>query len=70
MIPIDWIFDMHLVGSFGPPIRRGEVEDEFGGPNHDAYFSFSTDRNAFAIDVAWFRASGDIIPWNKRWAGA
>lgn len=71
MIPIDWIFDLHLVGTFGPPPEPGEPTDEYGTAVHDVYFTFSTDASTFAIDVAWFRASGDIIPWRKSWvAGA
>lgn len=66
MIPIEWIYRLHRVGSFGPASLE---EDEYGGLDHDVFFTFSPDPEHFTIDVAWFRATGDIIPWPKRWRG-
>lgn len=63
MIPIDWIYTLHRVGSFGPASTE---EDEYGGLDHDVFFTFSSDPDHFSIDVAWFRSTGDIIPWAKR----
>ena len=66
MIPIDFIFDLHFVSNFGP----GPVIDQYGGADHDVFFTFSSDRNAWCIDVAWLRSSGDIIPWKKHWVAS
>lgn len=69
MIPLDWIFDLRLVGFFGPVPAPGEPTDEYGTAVSDVYFTFSKDPGHFAIEVAWFRASGDIIPWITPWRG-
>ena len=66
MIPIGWIYDLRFVSNFGP----GPVTDQYGGADHDVFFTFSEDRNAWCIDVMWIRPTGDIIPWKKHWVAS